>query len=142
MKGITNISLELENLETIKLTGEEFKNFVMENISEQVAQIGGSIVQFLSFGGMCATLDAKANHTYNSFGTPSSQTVFQRLCGETAPIGCVTLEYADGTEAQFYVPDDMVQCFVPDEFGNLDFFVGYSDDDDEDDGCCCGDCED
>lgn len=142
MKAITNISLELENMETIKLALDEIEDFQAAAISDQIAQIGDTVLQFRSFDALCATLKAKANHTYNSFGTPSSQTIFQRLTEVSDPIGCVTLDYADGTMEQLYVPDDMVQHFEVDEFGNLSFLIGYSDDEDEDGGCCCcGDCE-
>lgn len=142
MKAITNISLELENMETIKLANDEVKEFNVADMTDQVTKIGDSILQFRSFSALCAALNAKANHTYNCFGSPSAQTIFQRLTTVADPIGCVTLDYADGTMEQLYVPDDMTQHFEVDEFGNLCFYLGYPEDDDEEDGCCCcGDCE-
>lgn len=141
MKAVTNISLTLENMETIKLTNEEISSFAVENISDQITQIGPGVFQFQSFEFLRMELKTCANHTYNAFGSPSSQTIFQRLTSEDTPIGCIELEYSDGSQTQLYVPDDMAQIFETDTYGNLVVTLGYTED--ADDGCCCcGDCED
>ena len=140
MKAITHISLTLENMETINLTMEDIADLDVMNITEQIAHIGSEAYQFQSFDALVMVLKSSTNHTYNSFGSPSTQTIFQRLLAEDEPIGCVEMEYSDGSITQMYVSDEMLQNFEVDEYGNLKIMIGYVDDDD--DGCiCCGDCE-
>lgn len=140
MKAITHISLTLENMETINLTMEDIADLDVMNITEQIAHIGSEAYQFQSFDALVMVLKSSTNHTYNSFGSPSTKTIFQRLLAEDEPIGCVEMEYSDGSITQMYVSDEMLQNFEVDEYGNLKIMIGYADDDD--DGCiCCGDCE-
>lgn len=140
MKAITHISLTLENMETINLTMEDIADLDVMNITEQIAHIGSEAYQFQSFDALVMVLKSSTNHTYNSFGSPSTQTIFQRLLAEDEPIGCVEMEYSDGSITQMYVSDEMLQNFEVDEYGNLKIMIGYADDDD-DDCICCGDCE-
>ena len=140
MKAITHISLTLENMETINLTMKDIADLDVMNITEQIAHIGSEAYQFQSFDALVMVLKSSTNHTYNSFGSPSTQTIFQRLLAEDEPIGCVEMEYSDGSITQMYVSDEMLQDFEVDEYGNLKIMIGYADDDD--DGCiCCEDCE-
>ena len=140
MKAVTNISLTLENTEIIKLSNDEVLKFFVKDITDQVVQIGYEIFQFQSFGFLYLKLKTTANHTYNSFGQPSKQTVFQRLLAEDSPIGCITLTYEDGSVAELYLPDGMEQDFATDSFGNLLVSIGCVAEDGTEN-CGCGDCE-
>lgn len=144
MKTVTSMTLGLENLEQIPLRESDIKDLGVEGITQQVAKFEGGTFQFDSCAFLHFTLDAKANHTYNSFGSPSELTVFDRLLEVNDPVGCVTLIYDDGTTQDLYLSHDMEQTFSINKYGDLLAAFGFVD---EDEACigecgdCCGACE-
>lgn len=143
MKQVTSIGFGLENMEHIQLRKDEVKDFLMEGLTESAAQFGDEVFQFKSFAYLAMRLDAKANHTYGSYGTPSNKTIFDRLFETEDPVGCVELGYDDGTCAQFYIHGDMIQEYTVDEYGDLEIEFYFEDEIvlPELNGCCCEDCE-
>lgn len=137
MKKITSVTLGLENLEQIHFRDNDIKDLGVEGITQQVVRFEAGTFQFDSCMFMHFTLDAKANHTYNSFGNPSELPVFDRLLEVENPVGCVTLGYDDGTTLDLYLPHDMEQTFSVSPYGDLMAVFGF-DDEDEDYCSCCG----
>lgn len=138
MKTVTSMSLGLENLEQIYFRDGDVKELGVEGITQQVAKFESGTFQFDSCVFLHFTLDAKANHTYNSFGNPSELTVFDRLMEVENPVGCVTLTYDDGTTLDLYIPHDMEQVFSIDAYGDLEaaFVIPNGGDCDGDCRCC------
>lgn len=146
MKTVTGMYLGLENLEQIHFRDGEVKELGVEGITQQVAKFESGTFQFDSCAFLHFTLDAKANHTYNSLGDPSELTVFDRLMEVNEPVGCVTLVYDNGTTQDLYLPHDMEQTFSVNKYGDLMAVFGYDLDEDIEDpywdpNDCCGCCE-
>ncbi len=119
MKKIKGVSLVLENCEMICLKRSEFRDLKIEDITQSVIQIGEDLLEIDTLSYVYVTLNAAANHTYNSFGTASKQTIFDRLTSIDQPISVVMLQYDDDTYRDLFLSEDTVQEFAPNEYGDL-----------------------
>lgn len=140
MKNITGITMLLENMETIHLRMDEVEDLHMEDISEQIVCVNGDFLNAKAARGLVMKLSVQANHTYNAFGVPSAQPIFQRLMEVDDPVVLFEFAYDDGTDEKIFLPDDIQQEFIVDPYGALTMLALREKDEDEEFNCCCGDC--
>lgn len=119
MKKIKSISLVLENSEMICLKRSEFRDLDIQEISQDVFQVGKEMFELDSFDYASFTLNAVANHTYNSFGEVSEKTIFDRLTSSIQPAAVLMLQYDNNTYRDLFISNDMAQVFEPNEYGDL-----------------------
>lgn len=136
--NVTQIGILMDNHEEIWLDKQEISELNMNIQNETLTLCGGEFLSVKVIGSFDMQLHAAANHTYNSFGYPSSETIFRRLMNRSDASGiiCRTLEY----EETYCIPDGYCLFCKLDERGNL---CVHMNSEEEIYGCCeCCDCSD
>jgi len=103
MKEIQSIELLLENMEAIRLSPDEVKNFYCNGITGVITKVTHDcVLSRNTCREMCLELCGSANKKYDSFGEESKLRAFERLT--TPDIVIVEVKYTDGNEDEVYVP--------------------------------------
>ena len=119
MKRVVGISLVLENSETICLKNSEIESMCIGDITQSIVLLNKEMYELDATNRVTLQLSASANHTYNSFGAQSEQTIFDRLTEVDDPISIVMPQYEDGTYRELFIPADVEQMFAINNYGDL-----------------------
>lgn len=134
--NVTQIGILMDNHEEIWLDKKEIDTLNMSTNNETLTLCNGDFFNVKIIGSFKMKLYAIANHTYNSFGYPSSDTIFRRLMNRSDASG-VIVRMQDKEEI-YCIPDGFGLSSELDELGNL--FISM-DSEEAIYGCCeCCEC--
>lgn len=115
--NVTQIGILMDNHEEIWLDKNEVNQLRLDVKNETLMLCNGDYISAKIIDSFEMKLSANANHTYNSFGYPSSETIFRRLIGHGDASGVMYRTHNE--EVVYCIPDNYCLSCNLDELGNL-----------------------
>ena len=136
MNNITRIGFIMENCEEIVYGVDDLSTFTLATTppkfiklpEQDVVALRG--VDYGEFG-----INASANHTYNSFGAPSKENGFTRICKRD--IAIIKFYYDHGHEEEFFLTEEDEIIITVTDTGDLNILINEDPINPINEPCCC-----